>query len=203
MVTKFLDISKWEGTIDFKKIREQTDIKGIIARASYNQTKDQMFDAYWPEIMKYNFISGTFHYFYNYYSATAQADVYYNIIKNSPGDSIWIDVEDSTYLPGDLYARVLTFLARLQSYFPSRQLGIYTRAEYWNTYIGNRKEFRKYKLWIAQYNGFAPTIPLPWFPGEQIFWQFSEKGKDYFTTGEVDLNVSSLIEDQLRYKTPI
>jgi len=201
MVTKVIDLSKWDGTTDIQKIREQTDIKGLIARASYNQTKDSMFDIYWPLIKQYGFISGSYHYFYNQYSATAQADFYYNVIKKDPGDSIWIDVEDSTYLPGDLYARVLTFLARLQSYFPSRQLGIYTRASYWTAYIGNRKEFRKYKLWIAHYINTAPAIPLPWFPGEETFWQFTDKGKDYFTTSlDVDLNVSSLTEDQLRYK---
>jgi len=204
MITKLLDLSKWTGVTDFKKIREQTDIKGIITRASYNQTKDPMYNTYWPLIKQYNFVSGTYHYFYNYYSATAQADFYYNIIKNDPGDIICMDVEDSTYLPSDLWTRVLTFLARLQSYFPLRELWIYTRAEYWNAYIGNRKEFRKYKLWIAHYNHTAPATPFPWFPGEEVLWQFSDSGKDYWTTSkDVDVNVSHLTEDELRYKTPI
>lgn len=204
MITKFLDLSKWDGVTDFKKIREQTDIKGIITRASYNQTKDSMFDTYWPLIKQYNFISGTYHYFYNYCSATAQADFYYNIIKNDPGDIICIDVEDNTYLPADLCARVSTFLARMQSYFPTRELWIYTRSEYWNTYVGNRKEFRKYKLWVAQYNHTVPSIPFPWFPGEEVMWQFAKNGRNYFTTSiDVDVNVSNLSESELQYKTPI
>lgn len=204
MITKFLDLSKWDGVTDFKKIREQTDIKGIITRASIGLLPDILFTTYWPEIKKYNFVNGSFHYFYNKMSAIAQADLYYNIIKNDPGDIICIDVEDSTYIPKDLWTKVLTFLARMQSYFPTRELWIYTRAEYWNAYIGNRKEFRKYKLWVACYNFTAPTIPFPWFPGEEVLWQFSKKGKNYFTTSlDIDVNVSRLSEDELRYKTPI
>lgn len=203
MVTKLLDLSSWDGATDFKKIRELTDIKGIITRASYNQTKDCFYETYWPQMKLYKFVTGTFHYFYNYYSAINQADFYYNVIKNDPGDIICMDVEDTTYLPGDLYTRVLTFLARLQSYFPLRELWIYTRNEYWNSYIGNRKEFRKYKLWLAQYNHTAPTTPFPWFPGEAAAWQFADNGRDYYTTSkDVDVNVSPLTEEQLRYKTP-
>jgi GH25 family lysozyme M1 (1,4-beta-N-acetylmuramidase) len=204
VITKLLDLSSWEWATDFKKIREETDIKGIITRASVGLQKDRLFTTYWPEMKKYNFICGSYHYFYNKLDAYAQANIYFDVIRNDPGDIICMDVEDSTYIPLKLGDKLLVFLNRLEQLLPGRKITIYTRASYWTPYIGDDYRFRKYNLWVAAYNGTAPTIPLPWFPGEQIAWQFSSKGKHYFTTAlSVDLNTSNLSEDELRYKPPV
>lgn len=203
MVTKFLDVSYYQGDIDFEEIREETDIKGIIHRASIRLSKDTKFDTNWPQIVSNGFIRGTYHYFYNIEDAVKQANTYYGVIRNDPGDIIVVDVEDSTYLPSDIGNRVYRFLGRLEELIPGRKFTIYTRKSYWTPYVGNDKRFRKCNLWVAQYNDTVPSVPLPWFPGEQILWQFSSKGTDYYTQSlNVDLDVSNLSEYELRYKTP-
>lgn len=45
IVTKGTDISKWQGIVDFVKMKQE-GIVFVIIRAGYGETQDKMFDTY-------------------------------------------------------------------------------------------------------------------------------------------------------------
>ena len=59
---------------------------------------------------------------------------------------------------------------------------IYSGSNYYTNFL--KKEFKDYKLWVANYNRTKKPIDNDW-----IIWQYSEHGRANGIDGNVDINV--------------
>lgn len=203
---KFIDISYGQGVFDFS-IPRTKGIVGIISKASEAYKNycgcftDTQFPRNWQLSKEYGYIRGAYHFFRNKQSPEMQADYFYNLIKDDLGDiPPVLDIEDRAYIPSDVNIRIKKFLDRLTILTGRDRFIIYTGPDYWKSYVKNSSDFMNHYLWIANYKASAPLTPLPWFPGEEILWQFNDKGDGKFYGAEsygLDMNKSNLTRQEM------
>lgn len=94
---KIIDVSKWQGDINWKKVA-QDDVQLAILRASCYLAKDTKVDEYAAGCKANNIPFGVYHYtgLTNSVRAKQEADIFYNSAKNL-NPSFWVlDLEDPT-----------------------------------------------------------------------------------------------------------
>lgn len=83
------------------------------------------------------------------------------------------DVLQIKNLPASIRQRIEKLLEH-SAPFDAAKVGIYTRAEYFNSRAPAQHVFREYPLWIAHYKTNAPTLPRGW--SDWVLWQFTAEG---------------------------
>ena len=63
---------------------------------------------------------------------------------------------------------------------------IYTSPYFWETYLGNARNFTHYRLWVAHYGVSSPRVPGGW--STWTFWQRTSSGHVDGIRGNVDMN---------------
>jgi lysozyme len=187
--TPGIDVSKWEGTINWTKVKA-AGIGFAFARVSDGaNTRDATFATNWAGAKSVGIVRGAYQFFRPAQSATAQADLLIAALGGSytPGDlPPVIDVEDTGGLAAaTVAARVRTWVDRVHA-----QLGVtpivYTGKYFWRDEVGGPSSFAGNPLWIAQYTSLCPDLPAPW--SRWTFWQNSETGTVNGISGAVDLD---------------
>lgn len=182
MAYKVIDVSEFQGNINWRKVRAD-GVVGVIIRYGDGTYKDPKFNtnvanaiAAGLHVGAYIFSRAT-----NVAMAVAEAD---RIINACAGFNltmpIYIDMEWSGQ------AKVANSIARA---FLNRcdergvKGGIYANLNWFNNYI-NANDFASYPLWIAQYYN-RMTHKQPKLFG---MWQYSSKGRVNGISGNVDMN---------------
>jgi lysozyme len=126
-----------------------------------------------------------------------QADAYWNIIKDDPGElPVVADFETvpGVATPADCVDRLQKYAQRLELLTGKIPI-IYSNPSFWKTYYPYRKDksydWSRHALWIANYGVSAPSVPVPW--STYTIWQYSAKGDG------VDAGMESLDVDEDRF----
>jgi GH25 family lysozyme M1 (1,4-beta-N-acetylmuramidase) len=94
-----------------------------------------------------------------------------------------VDLENDPYnRHADCYGRsrpaiiawIAGFTARAKALTGSYPV-IYTTADWWRECTGATGQFRRDPLWLAAFDGTAPTVPSPWH--DWTFWQYNDQGR--------------------------
>jgi len=186
-----IDVSKHQGTIDWKRVSkmEKNGIQILFAfiKASEGITRqDNKFKENWKKAAQNGLLRGAYHFYYPSRDADKQADNFIKMVKLSKGDlPPVVDIELSNgRSPEKIREGLKIFLERLENQYNTKPI-IYTNINFYNTYLIDN--FNDYPLWIAGYfdhDRFYNEFETPW-----IFWQHSEKGKVDGIRGNVDFNV--------------
>ena len=187
-----LDISKWNGNIDWKAVKE-AGIEFVIIRAGYGQTVDYMFKKNIESAIANDMLIGVYWFSYAYTPKMAyfEAKKCYKTIKKYKKHitlPIFYDFEyDSVN-----YARkhnVTITKAKASNYADTfcttikscgMEAGIYTNIDYSNKYF-TKKVLNKYHCWIASWNNSCV------YKGKYIMWQKSDR---YYINGKrFDFNI--------------
>lgn len=176
---KGLDISKWNGTIDWNAV-EKAGIKFVIIRAGYGTHVDYKFEQNIKSAIKHNMIIGVYWFGYAYTNdmAIKEADICDKTIKKYKKHitlPVFYDYEyDSVNYAAKMGIRVNK--NKVSSYtncFCSTiknkgyTAGIYTNIDYANRYF-TRNVLNKYHTWIAQWIGSCT------YKYNYIVWQCSD-----------------------------
>ena len=88
--------------------------------------------------------------------------------------------------------RVKTFTDYVSTHTNGEPVMIYTSPSYITTYFKNPM-WSQYPLWIANYVRTAPSVPAPWVPGLERYWQIGYgDGKFYGAQSlKIDLDVGA------------
>lgn len=176
------DISTWQdspnipGVVDFQKMRGYGEFgaRFVIIKAGQGNWKDQDFDTNWKN-SKGVLSRSSYWYYDNKYPPRAQAEKYFEIIKDDPEGICWLDLEDREIGLYTGWRNWYDFLERFKSLYPGAQMGIYTSFYYFVEMmrfatLAEKEYFAQYPLWLASYpaNPFKPEykyilVPLPWF----------------------------------------
>lgn len=191
MAKKGIDISQWQGTVDFAKVKTQVDF--AILREGYRQTIDPKFLEYVQECKDNDIlIHGVYHFLYplNNQDVIAEAkSCIANMEKAGLGKDvrIWCDLEYDTISNAKKYGVTLgsneinLFTKTFCDYVVSQGYltGVYTNCDYYKNYY-DQAVLAKYPVWLADYTG-DPDFPC-------IMQQYSSKGVVTGISGNVDMD---------------
>lgn len=187
---KGIDVSKYQGKIDFAKVKA-AGIAFVIIRCGSGyggkSNTDPYFEINYKNAKAAGLQVGT--YFYAYAKtaeqAAKEAEYCLNIIKGKSFDlPVFYDLEENSMLEGPLAKANLLAIAKA---FTNKvksagfEVGIYSNLN-WNKNYLTDKWYDTLPRWLAQYNSKCT------YTGTYDIWQYSSKGKVDGISGNVDMN---------------
>lgn len=187
-----VDISKWDGDIDWRALKK-ANIQFVIIRAGYSTNYvDPYFKSNMENAIKHNMIIGVywFSYAHTYQGAELEAIKCYKTIepyKDKITLPVFFDFEYDSVNHANGKGHSInkklasgmadTFCTTIKS--KGLQAGIYTNMDYVNNYF-SREVLNKYHTWIAQWTKSCT------YKGQYIIWQRADNFK--IGTKKFDLN---------------
>jgi len=187
---KGIDVSKWQSTIDWKKVKAD-GIDYAIIRAGYGNRasqEDPMFDTNMVNAQKAGVDRGV--YWYSY--ATTVADAYkeaeacYQVIKNYSFEyPLLFDIEEKSQealSTATVSAIIDAFCSTMQA--KGYYVSIYSYSNFLNTKVYD-SILKKYDVAVAHYGVKTPNYSKPYG-----IWQYSSTGTVDGISGKVDLDIA-------------
>lgn len=204
-VVEGIDVSQWQGTIDWAKVRGAGK-EFAIARIGDGLGSDPTFQGHWAAIKGQGMVRGAYQFFRTGKDPLAQADIAVAAVGQlGPGDlPVTCDVEDpnSNVTPAVYTSLIHQWADRVEQGTGKRPM-IYTGRYYWDPKVASN-DFAGYPLWHAQYtNAACPNINDRW--SDWVFWQYNAEpyppvpgGTCPGISGWVDLDHFNGTVDQLK-----
>lgn len=192
-VKKGIDVSQWQGKIDWEKVKAD-GIEFAIIKCGYGDDYADQDDPYWSynvsECERLGIPYGV--YIYSYALNTAQAVSEANHVLrllqgHTPSYPVYFDMEDKTTLVvgNEMLGNIAkTFCDRISS--AGYKVGIYSSLDWLNNYLTS-SVFQNIKngtwsLWVAQWNATCD------YTGTYDMWQCANTGTVDGINGDVDLD---------------
>lgn len=194
-VLKGIDVSKWDGDIDWKKVKK-AGIDFAIIRAGYGQNSiDYKFRENIEGAYKNGIIVGIYWFSYAYNTNMAKNEAkkcmeILKIYKNKITMPVFFDFEYDSMDHANKHGVTLnknevsdiaeTFCHTITK--GGYRCGIYTNLDYVNRYF-KQDVLNKYDVWIAQWTSTCT------YKHKYIMWQYSSTGRVPGITTNVDMNL--------------
>lgn len=187
MEYKGIDISKYQGDVNFNKVSKNVDFVILrIGYGMYESQKDPKFEKNYEGFKSYNVPIGVYLYSYalNVEEAQREAEV---VIKWLNGRNlnlpVYFDIEDKSQQ--NLGKKTLTnmceaFCTKIEK--AGYWAGIYANKYFFTTYLDYEKLQQKYTIWVAQWSSTNT------YSGKYDMWQYTSTGKVPGISGNVDMN---------------
>lgn len=186
-VYKLIDLSKWNGDVDFNSVRSD-GIDGVIIRTGYGiespSQKDPRFEEYYAGAAAAGLHIGAYHYSYakDVKGAVKEAEFMLKIVKGKSFDlPIYGDFEEQGNLsPAVCTAMCSAFCDRLEK--EGAWAGIYSYDTFFRDKLSENIP-KRYTAWVARVEDIFPKcVPAP----NIGVWQNSWKGRINGIGGRVD-----------------
>lgn len=200
MSEKGIDVSSYQGTIDWKKVKAAGVQFAILKVIRKDLNPDKQFEANWSGCEAAGMtIQGVYNYSYatNVEKAKTDARKVVSILGSDRHPMVWIDVEDT--VQKNLGQKLVDIIKAYEEVIRSAgmQFGVYTGKYFYNSYIKPyQNQVKDIPFWIARYPtdkvmevsinpsaNYKPAVH-PILYG----WQYSSKGKVDGVSGNVDMN---------------
>ncbi|MEK1897563.1 MAG: GH25 family lysozyme [Rhizobium sp.] len=192
-----VDVSRWQGDIDWQKLRTQGANFVYIKATDGGDHLDPMFRKNWRDAKQAGMKRGAYHFFYWCRTAGEQADWF---IRNVPREAgalpPVIDVEwngesscKRRLSPERVREKMQVFMDKLEKHYGQRPI-IYTAPDFYRDNL--KGAFVNYPFWLRS----VAAHPSKVYPGRRwVFWQYSGSGISQGVDGRIDLNVFHGSED--------
>ncbi|TRC94906.1 glycoside hydrolase family 25 protein [Mesorhizobium sp. WSM4303] len=186
-----VDVSRWQGNVNWSKLRAQGANFAYIKATDGGDHLDPMFMKNWRNADAAGLKRGAYHFFYWCRTAGEQADWFIrNVPKVDGALPPVIDVEwngESSCKRRPSRATVLekmqVFMDKLERHYGQRPI-IYTSPDFYRDNL--KGAFLEYPFWLRA----VARHPSKVYPGRKwLFWQYSGSGLSHGVTGRIDLNV--------------
>lgn len=182
-----IDVSKWQGNINFQKVKD-SGISFVIIRAGYGKLpsqKDKYFEDNYCKAKASGLDVGVYWYSYamSVNEAREEARACLSIIKGKQFEyPVYFDLEEQKqFAKGRVFCDSIVdaFCSELEKngYFA----GLYISRSPLERFI-SESTAKKYALWVAEYNSKCR------YNGDYGMWQYSSKGKVNGISGNCDMN---------------
>lgn len=186
---KVIDLSKWNGVVDFAKVKA-SGIDGVIIRTGFGiespKQIDGRFEEYYNGAKAAGLYVGAYHYSYAKTAAEAikEAEFMLKIMKGKSFElPVYGDFEEQGKLSKSICtAMVKEFCNRLEAV--GAWAGIYS----YDTFFRDKLSAdipKRYTCWVARVENIFPKCVLENNIG---IWQYSWKGKVGGISGDVDMD---------------
>ena len=188
MPRTILDVSRWQGSINWDKVKASGKIDGVMIRAMGNKNGKPYLDPYfarnYAECARLGIPVGG--YYYTCAVTPRQTEEELAALKTALRGKTFqlplaIDVEDPrlrSLAPAKLSALVAEAAAQLEAW--GLYAMVYTYTNFADTAL-DMAALAAYDLWIADYRGTRPTR-------RHGMWQYTSSGKIPGVSGPVDLS---------------
>lgn len=187
MAIKGIDVSVWQGNIDFGKVKV-SGINFVIIRAGYGDgNKDKWFDENYRKAKAAGLHIGA--YWYSYATsadgAKQEAQSCSKVLSGKQLDyPVYFDIEEKSQLSRgkDFCSSLITaFCTELENH--GYYAGFYTSLSSLNSVVSDAVK-KRFTVWVAQWSGKCS------YSGAYGVWQYSSKGKVSGIGGNVDMDYS-------------
>ena len=191
---KGVDVSEYQGEVDWDKIKEQNIDFAFIKATEGSKGKDNSFDKNYEKLKNMDMLLGLYHFFSFESLGEEQADNYIKVVGNIKNDESLIlpiiDIEYYSYYkkakPDKEWVtkELQKMLEKLEKTYRVKPI-IYTTMEFYKEYIEG--EFLEYDIWIRNILTKPKLENRDW-----KFWQYTGRGRLEGYNGEekfIDLNV--------------
>ncbi|EAX87369.1 Glycosyl hydrolases family 25 protein [Trichomonas vaginalis G3] len=173
---KIIDVSVWQGNIDFNAAKVNSGIQGVMIRAGFGSAagqEDKQFANHMREAIAANILIGAYHYGYarTEAQAIAEADFCAKIInpyKSHFRMPVAYDDEDATMNVGKVQTakNAIAFCNRMKAY--GYKPMVYCNLNWARNYIDmSMINAAGIEVWIAQYNSVCQ------YTGPHTMWQYT------------------------------
>lgn len=186
-----VDVSRWQGDIDWVRLRSQGANFAYIKATDGGDHLDPMFHRNWHAADAAGLRRGAYHFFYWCRSASEQAAWFIRNVPRVEGalppviDVEWNGESRCTRRPSreQVLEKMRVFMERLEAHYGQRPI-IYTAPDFYRDNL--RGAFQDYPFWLRA----VAQHPSKVYPGRNwLFWQYSGSGLSHGVTGRIDLNV--------------
>lgn len=194
-----IDISHYQGEIDWKKMEEQGIDFVFIKATEGSSYVDQRFEENWQKSGQTSLLTGAYHFFSFDSSGKTQAEHYIDAVGALQGKlppvidvEYYGDKEQNPPSPKEVQANLAVMLDALEEYYQVKPI-IYTTYKAYHDFL--KGGFEEYPLWIR--NVYYPPVLLDW-----TFWQYTDKAvlDGYQGTEKyIDKNVFRGTKEELKY----
>ncbi|MHA7970286.1 glycoside hydrolase family 25 protein [Rhizobium sp. CAU 1783] len=193
-----VDVSRWQGNIDWAKLRTQGANFAFIKATDGGDHLDPMFRTNWRKAKDAGIRRGAYHFFYWCRTAGEQADWFIrNVPKEAGALPPVIDVEyngESSCKRRVSREKVLekmqVFMDKLERHYGQRPI-IYTAPDFYRDNL--RGAFPNHPFWLRS----VAAHPSKVYPDRKwLFWQYSGSGLSHGVDEKIDLNVFNGSEAQ-------
>lgn len=185
---KGIDVSKYQGDIDFNKVKAD-GVNFVIIRAGYGRLisqKDPKFEQNYSRAKDAGLNVGAYWYSYakTAEDAKTEAEVFAKVLEGKQLEyPAYLDIEDATQKSSAIANAVVpAFLETLEG--KGFYAGLYSYYYFFKDFIDDKYE-KRYTVWLAQYASSTS------YTGHKI-WQYSSSGQVAGISGRVDMNWSSV-----------
>ena len=190
MPRTILDVSRWQGSIDWDKVKASGKIDGVMIRAMGNKNGKPYLDPYfarnYAECARLGIPVGG--YYYTCAVTPRQTEEELAALKTALRGKTFqlplaIDVEDPrlrSMAPAKLSALVARAADRIETW--NLYAMVYTYTNFADTALA-AQPLAPYDLWLADYRGKRPAR-------RHGMWQYTSSGKIPGVSGPVDLSVA-------------
>lgn len=171
-VTRGLDVSHYNGIIDFKRVKASgrefvwAKCSEYVADITYNRNRRDAKAA--------GLLFGAYHFFHPSRDPQTQAEKFLKLAGIERGDLVpMLDWEHSDGIPSYVdRSRAIIWLNTVEAAIGA--IPIIYGSPYFLQALKLEKSFARYPLMISHYGVSAPLVPSPW--ETWTFWQHSERG---------------------------
>ena len=190
---KGIDVSKWNGRIDWKKVKK-AGIDFCIIRTGYSKTVDYKFEYNIEEAIENGLQIGVYHFSYATTNAKAKEEAEFCLELIKPYRKyitlgVWFDYEYDSVSYSRRYGvyptkKSVTSLAKTFCSTVEKNgysTGIYTNLDFSSNYF-TKEVLNKYPTWIAVWGKMN-------YHGKYVMWQYTDSGRVDGIHGKVDMNI--------------
>ena len=177
--TRGIDVSKYQGTINWTKVAKDSTIKFVYIKATEGASiQDPMYRDNITKARKAGLLVGSYQLYSSKTTAYQQMANIRKVVKKNEQDLIPVlDIEG--HHSGRLYMeRVDKLLELMESEYGVKPI-IYTSEKLYKTHFSGKK-YAKYHIFIANYRGYPTT--------RFTLWQYTETGHVSGIKGCVDIS---------------
>jgi lysozyme len=180
-----VDVSKYQGTIDFTKIKAAGNTYVFVKATEGITGVDPDYARNMAAARAAGLVVGSYHFYETDDDPSAQFGNFRQHADVKPGDLppvVDIEVLAKGSRP-DLADDLKSFLAQLEQAYGAKPI-LYSGVSFANEYLAG---FGAYPLWVAEYTSApAPKVPTGWTTW--TFWQYSQSGTVSGIGGAVDMD---------------
>lgn len=192
-----IDVAKWQGTIDWKKVKKTGVEFAILKVTQKNNTVEGAFEKNFKGCLEENIKVGCYRYVYatNAVEAKAEANAIVKVLnKRQMPVGVWLDMEDASIrkLGKQKLWEIIaeeTKILRAAGY----SVGIYCNKDWYDNVLSGKDLAAEFPFWIARYpssdDGTIKEALNPKGLKHCTAWQYSSKGKVNGIKGFVDMDV--------------